>query len=139
VTIDLVRLLNLLKEVNETGELGGKRFDNRWSPILLEDGSTGSDWVEDMEMRKRDLYLLYARSQSLLSFEVTAHSKSEREDYLGSVVSITPAGLTFLEAKSEGWWEIQLRALGANVVTIVVSVIIALVSAWMLRMVGLRP
>jgi len=138
VSIELSQLLGLLKQVNETTEIGGKKFEARFDYESLQgDGLIGLFTVEKFpELRDRDRHLLYARSQSLLTFEVKPYDG--REDYFGSPVSITPSGVEFLETKSRTWWSRQLNALADNVMTIALSVTIALFSAWALKLTGLN-
>jgi hypothetical protein len=137
VSIKLNLLLDLLKQVNETEEISGKKFDNRYEFEALNDGFGGAHLIEKFpELRERDRHLLYARTQALLDFEVKKYDG--RDDYFGSPVSITPRGLEFLETKSQTWWTRQFEALKNNVMTIALSVAITLLSAWALKLTGLN-
>lgn len=137
MSIKLNLLLDLLKQVNETEEISGKKFDNRFEFEALNDGFGGAHLIEKFpELRERDRHLLYARTQALLDFEVEKYDG--RDDYFGSPVSITPRGLEFLETKSQTWWTRQFEALKNNVMTIALSVAITLFSAWALKLTGLN-
>jgi len=87
------------------------------------------------EHLERDRHLLYARSLGLLSFETKKWN--EREDYFGSSVTITPTGIKYLEEHGKTWWQKQMAALAQNSLTILISVLIALLSAWLLQLTGL--
>jgi len=54
------------------------------------------------------------------------------------MLKLTAHGNDFLKEQSAFWLRKQLNALGQNVVTIIVAVSIALLSAWLLKLTGLN-
>lgn len=138
MSINSKEIIQLLEKVAETDELGGKKFESRYTlKPYKSDVLIGLGHVEtNPELRERDRHLLYARSQEMVRFDT--QRIGDREDFFGGVVTITPAGLAYLEANTVSWFRKQLQALASNVLTIVIAVIIALLSAWLLRLTGIE-
>ncbi|TNF10371.1 MAG: hypothetical protein EP320_17760 [Rhodobacteraceae bacterium] len=129
-------LLKLLREINDSEEIGGKRFESRFGLEPYDDaGLIGLGTTElEPSLRDRDRHLIYARDQNLLAFKVQRYS--DRDEFFGGVVKITPEGLHYLEVNSRGWWRTQLAALKQNILTVILAVIVALASSWALKLLG---
>ncbi|QBJ25202.1 hypothetical protein [Haematobacter massiliensis] len=138
MSINSKTLLGLLKEVAASDEIGGKTYCSRYALEPWEgDGVFGIGQRENRpELRERDRHIIYAKQQNLLTLEVMRIGRSE--DFFGGFVSLTPLGVKYLEEKSKSWWQAQINGLTANVLTIFVSVVAALLSAWLLRLTGLE-
>ncbi|MDP3861454.1 MAG: hypothetical protein Q8Q63_07695, partial [Phaeovulum sp.] len=77
------------------------------------------------------------RDLKLVRFE--SKKFDDHEDFFGGIVSLTPEGFDYLEKKSRTWLQVQLTALGQNIVTIGVSALTALAIAWLLDRLGPTP
>lgn len=116
-------LLKLLREIRDSRDIGRAKFPSRYVYGDSTDDYGNVDCSENTELRHRDSHLLYAERMGLVSLE--AQKIDGFDDFFGGWVSITPKGLSYLEAAEKNWFRRQLETLQNGVLTILVAVLVS--------------
>lgn len=125
-------VLDILRDILETEEMGGKNYESRFElndwQGWDETRHSSSSEVRP-ELRERDRHLLYMRNLRYVEFG-TEISPDGGEDFFGGLVKVTPAGVQYYQEHRMGWLRKQWKALCNNILTIFVALAISWAIYW---------